>query len=60
MTEKHHRAVRLAAERKLAQWVSLDDLADKMLARALAGKRVVLSPGTAKVVGRALKEHIKE
>ena len=55
-TEKDARAVRLAVARKQRQWSTLDDLADKMLARAAEGKRVVLSPGTAEVVGRALKK----
>jgi len=56
MTPEHNKAVRMAVERKLAQWQSLDDLADKMLARALSGRQVVLSPGTAEVVARALKK----
>jgi len=56
MTPGHDRAVRLAVARKLAQWVLLDDLADKMLALAAQGKRVVLSPGTAEVVGRVLRD----
>ena len=54
-TEAHQRGVERAAKRKLAQWQSLDDLADKMLARAAQGKNVVLSPGTAEVVGRWVK-----
>lgn len=55
MTDDDYRAVHRDAQRKMAQWISLDDLADKMLARAACGKRVVLSPGTAEVVARWIK-----
>jgi hypothetical protein len=60
ITNEQLRAVAADANRKLAQWHSLDDLADKMLERALAGKRVVLSPGMAEVVGRWVKGKINE
>lgn len=40
-------------------WVDIDDLADKMLARAAAGKNVVLSPGTADWLARWVKENTK-
>ena len=54
MTDEQYRDVlRAVANRR--QWRDLDDLADKMLARAAQGKNVVLSPGTAEFVGRAIK-----
>ena len=56
MKDEDYRAVERAVRRKQAQWSTLDELADKMLARAAQGKNVVLSPGTAEVVGRALKD----
>lgn len=55
MTDADYKDVQRGVARKLAQCVSIDDLADKMLARADQGKNVVLSPGTAEAVGRALK-----
>lgn len=55
-TDADARAVERAVARKLAQWSTIDELADKMLARAAQGKRVVLSPGTAEFVARALKK----
>ena len=60
ITEAHMEDVRQAAKRKQAQWVDLDDLADKMLARAACGKNVVLSPGTAEFVARVLKGRSSE
>lgn len=55
MSDAQHRAVERAVKRKLAQWASLDDLADKMLAHAAQGKNVVLSPGTADWLARWIK-----
>lgn len=57
-TEEHMRQV----QRDIARcrtWVDIDDLADKMLARAAAGKNVVLSPGTADWLARWVKENTK-
>ena len=54
MTDEQYRDVlRAVANRR--QWVDLDDLADKMLARAAAGRKVVLSPGTADWLARWVK-----
>lgn len=58
MTDEQYRAVADAVRRR--QWVSLDDLVDKMLARAAQGRRVVLSPGTAEAVGRWVKGKIND
>ena len=48
------RRVKTEIDRKRAQWCSLAELAEKMLANAKAGKRVVLSPATAEYVAAAL------
>lgn len=54
MTDEQYRDVlRDVANRR--QWVDIDDLADKMLARATQGKNVVLSPGTADWLARWVK-----
>lgn len=54
MTDEQYRDVQRAVANR-RQWVSLDDLADKMLARAAQGKNVVLSPGTADWLARWIK-----
>jgi hypothetical protein len=54
MNDAQYRDV-LRAVRNRRQWIDLDDLADKMLARAAQGKNVVLSPGTAEYVARWIK-----
>lgn len=58
ITDEQLRAVADSVRRQ-RQWVDLTDLADKMIARAAAGKRVVLSPGTADWLARWIKERIE-
>ncbi|MFC3206916.1 hypothetical protein [Aquamicrobium soli] len=58
ISDEQLRAVSAAASRKRAQWVDLQDLADKMLSQAAQGKRVVLSPATADYLARWVKDRM--
>jgi len=55
VTDEQLRSARDDARRKMRQWHTAEDLADKMLARAALDKRVTLSPATAEYVARLLK-----
>lgn len=55
LTDADMRRVHDDIERKQREWHSAQELADRMLARARQGRRVVLSPGTAEYLALFVK-----
>jgi len=59
ITGQQLRNVEASARRKRQEWHSVEDLAERMQARADAGRRVVLSPGTADFLAKWIKGKVE-